>query len=853
MNLFLHTQTPPDSDSGGGGVVGGLLTHPGLRLGPLLVVAEQHAIPLAAALAATVIAFVAVAGWVRRRRERRWAQGARQVEVLIPPQVQPDSAQIFWEQLHGAIARRWWQRWLSGQHLLGFEYRISAEHGARIRLWVPSCVPPHLVENSVTVAWRGARTHTIPAAPPLPPVPGGHRSLLAGGELRLARHGRWPIRTDAPGDPAAFLINAAAGMEPGTVACVQVLARPVTTRPTRHGSGSSGTPAALGRFLLEVGREFFGLFTPGPVHATSTPARPSNTRYGVRDRQGSLEQSAQDHAAAAKARGPLWATVVRYAVTAPVSLDADRTARARTTAMLQGRAHAVSGYLSTASQHNHYRRHWRRGAGVREAMFWRRLGRGDLLSSPELAVAAHVPTDAGIAEIHRAGARALAPSEVVASGGPGTKPLGRADSIRGRAVAMRVDDARHHVHVIGPTGTGKSTLLGRMVLADADARRGLVLIDPKGDLVTDVLTRLPEDCAGRVVLFDAASAGGPPCINPLDVITFGGDTDLDRTVDNIGTIFARIYHQYWGPRTDDVFRNSLKTVCGQSRPATLADVARILTDDTYRARLTATVKDPVVQQFWREFEALGESGRAQSIAPLMNKLRQLLTRPFVRAALAGGPATVDLRAALDDGGLVLARLPKGRLGEETTRLFGALLVARTWQAATARADTPATERADAALYLDEFHNFLHSSTPVEDMLAEARGLRLSMVLAHQNLGQLTPALREAISSNARNKIYFALSPEDSRDLARHTLPQLSEHDLAHLDAFHAAARLVINGENIAPYTLHTEPLPAPVPGRARHIRAAARAHTTPHPQSPPAPAPQHGTVSKVPPLDPRRR
>lgn len=852
MNTVLHTQTPPEASDGSGGVIGKLLTHPGLHLGHLLTLVEQHAIPLAAVLVATVTGVVVVAGWVRRGRERGWAQGAREVEILIPPQVQPDSAQVFWEQLHGAIARRWWQRWWSGQHLLGFEYRISPEHGARIRLWVPSCVPPHLVENAVTVAWRGARTHTVPATLPLPPAPAGHRSLLAGGELRLARHGRWPIRTNAPGDPAAFLINAAAAMEPGTTACVQILARPVTTRPTRHAAGRSSTPAALGQFLLELAREFFGLFALGPVHRTGTPARTGSTRSGVRDRQASLEQSAQDHAAATKASVPQWATLVRYAVTAPIQLDADRATREGVALMLRGRAHAVSAFLSAASQHNHYRRHWRRGAGVREAMCWRRLGRGDLLSSPELAVLAHLPADASIAEIHRAGARALAPSEAVAAGGPGTKPLGRADAVRGRRVAMRVADARHHVHVIGPTGTGKSTLLGQMVLADAAARRGLVLVDPKGDLVTDVLTRLPEECAGRVVLFDADSTSPTPCINPLDLSTFGGD--LDQAVDNIGSVFGRIYHQFWGPRTDDVFRNSLKTVCAQAGPATLVDVARLLTDDPYRARLTADVKDPLLQQFWGTFEALGESGRAQLIAPLLNKLRQLLMRSFVRSALAGGPATVDLRAALNDGGVVLARLPKGRLGEDTTRLFGALLVARTWQAATARADTPATRRADAALYLDECHNFLHLSTPVEDMLAEARALKLSMVLAHQNLGQLTPALREAISTNARNKIYFALSPEDARDLARHTLPHLSEHDLAHLDAYHAATRLVINGQNIAPCTLETTPLPPPVPGRARRIRAAARAHTTPRPHALPASMPRpNPSVPQVPRNDPRRR
>ncbi|WP_280268777.1 type IV secretory system conjugative DNA transfer family protein [Nocardia wallacei] len=852
MHSVVHTQQTPAPDDEGG-LLGELLTNPGAPVEHLATTAEHYALPLAATVVTAVTALLTVAARVRRRRERDWADGARQVEILIPPQVAPDSAQVFWEHLHGALARRWWERLWSGQHLLGFEYRIIPGEGATIRVWVPSCVPPHLVENAVTTAWRGARTHTTDAAPPLPPTPAGHHRVLAGGELRLGRDARWPIRTNAPGDTTAALIGAAAAMEPGTTACVQILARPTTTRPSRH-TPSSGTSAGVAGFLRELAQEFFGLFTLGPVRTSArTPVRTGpRPGYGVRDRQVSLQQSAADHAAAIKAQGPQWATVVRYAVTTDVPADADRRTRARAAAKVRGRAHAVSSFLSGASGHNHYRR--RRRSRLRDALTARRLGRGDLLSSPELAVLAHLPTDAAIAEIHRAGARALAPNEAMASGGPGTKPLGRADALAGRQVAMRVADARHHVHVLGPTGCGKSTLLGRMVLADADAGRGLVLIDPKGDLVTDILNRLPQHCAGRVVLFDGASTSLPPCINPLDVITFGGDPDL--AVDNVGTVFARIYHQFWGPRTDDLFRNSLKTVCTQPRPATLADVERLLTDDTYRARLVTHVKDPLVQRFWRAFDNLGDSGRAQLTAPLLNKLRQLLMRPFVKTALAAGPATVDLGAVLDQGGVMLARLPKGRLGEETTRLLGALLVARTWQAATARSATPETERRDAALYLDEFHNFLHSHTPVEDMLAEARAQRLSMVLAHQNLGQLTPTLREAVSTNARNKIYFALSPEDSRDLARHTLPQLSDHDLAHLDAYHAATRLVVSGQNTAPCTVATEPLPPPLPGRARRIRAAARTHTTVRPQPSPANAPAPSpspAVHTVPRHDPRRR
>lgn len=214
----------------------------------------------------------------------------------------------------------------------------------------------------------------------------------------------------------------------------------------------------------------------------------------------------------------------------------------------------------------------------------------------------------------------------------------------------------------------------------------------------------------------------------------------------------------------------------------------------------------------------------------MNKLRGFLLRPFVRAALAGGASTIDMDQVLN-GGICLVRIAKDALGTETAHLMGSTVVARTWQAATRRARIPQDQRQDAGLYLDEAHNFLNLPYALEDMLAEARGYRLSMTLAHQYLRQLPKELEEGISTNARTKIFFNASPEDARHLARHTEPRLTPHDLSHLDAFHAAVRPVVNGAEAPAFTAVTEQLPSAIPGRAKRIRAAARRNARPQPVS----------------------
>ncbi|WP_246181432.1 helicase HerA domain-containing protein, partial [Nocardia ninae] len=705
-----------------------------------------------------VLAAVRVLGRLPRRR---LSARARQITVLTPPEVDAKGALAFWAHLIGQL-RPAWARVLAGQPHLGFEYTVTPEEGAAIRLWVPGAIPPGLIERAIASAWPGAHTDTLePARPPLPPPAEGVRRIVAGGELRLGRREGLPLSTDHSGDLVRDLITAADELAPGQAACVQILARPVTGRRVARATRTAVSTDAAAGVLIGLLREVLDLLTPGRGTRSSRAGGVSGGRAS--DRQAVMEYSAAARAAAAKARGAHWETVVRYAASIPVSVHPDdMNPRARARVVARGRADALATVFGACTDHNYYRR--RRPFRLATLIRLRRLGRGDVLSVPELATIAHLPTDTGLPGLQRAGARALSPAPEIPVGGDYTKPLGMADTGTRRPVAVKISDARHHLHILGPTGVGKSTLLARTILADADAGRGVIVIDPKGDLVTDVLSRLPSRMGDRVVLFDADSCAPPPCVNPLDIGRIGR-AGMDLAVDNLVTVFHRIFHQWWGPRTDDIMRASLLTLCAQPGTATLADLPRLLTEPAFRARVTRTTKDPVLRGFWDGYEQLSDTGRAQLTGPLLNKLRAFLLRPFVRSAIAGGPSTVEFADILDHGGICLARLPKGSLGEETSRLVGSLLVARTWQAVTARARVPAAERPDAALVLDEAQNFLNLSTPIEDMLAEARGLRLSLLLAHQNLGQLSRELRDGISANARNKIVFAVSPDDARDLA----------------------------------------------------------------------------------------
>lgn len=775
----------------------------------------------AALVAAALLAAATGVCWWRHQQQQRWQHGAHTVTVLLPAEVDPSGATAFWDQLAG-LSRPWWRRLLHGQPHLAFEYLFSHD-GTTIQIWVPGPIPTEIVAGAVRAAWPGAQTRTHPAAAPLPHPTEGHQLRLSAGQLRPARPDALPVRSEFPADPLRAVLGTQTGLSPDQHACVQILARPASrwrlarTRRARHTDNTS-------RNLLLAALD---LLTPTGGHPRGASTRP-------RDPQASLELSSANRAVVGKQRGNHFDTRVRYAASTRIPTDEPHPAsRAQT----RHRAHALATAFASYTELNHFRR--RLLPRAHTVLTQRHLHRGDVLHVPEIAALAHLPTDEAIPGLHRAGARSIAAPPGIATPSRTAIPLGDTDTTPSRPVALRIEDARYHLHVQGATGSGKSTLLAGLVLDHIHAGRGVLVIDPKGDLATDIHDRLPEHARNRLVLFDAESTGTTPCLNPLD----GTYTDL--SVDNLVSVFRRVYAAYWGPRTDDVMRAGCLTLRTQPTTTTLADLVTLLTDPAYRARVTSAVTDPVLQGFWSWFDSLSDAAQAQATAPLMNKLRGFLLRPFVRDALAAGPSTVNLTDVLD-GGVCLVRIPKGALGEETARLVGSLLVAHAWQATTGRVSLPQEQRRDAAMVIDECHNFLNLPYPMEDMLAEARGFRVSLVLAHQHLGQLPRELHDGISANARNKIFFSAGPDDARQLARHTAPTLSEHDLSHLGAYHVAARLVLHGEHTRPFTLTTRPLPA----------VENTPDITPQqPQPTPAPAPPASPAStrQTPPAhDPRR-
>ena len=427
-------------------------------------------------------------------------------------------------------------------------------------------------------------------------------------------------------------------------------------------------------------------------------------------------------------------------------------------------------------------------------------GRSSMVLSPEeLALMFHLP----LSEVPMESARVRVMPRHRPTSGIGTA-LCRLDGMSAAPVNISQEDRRQHVHILGSTGVGKSTLLLNLALQDIDAGHiGVGVIDPKGDLIRELLERIPSRHADRIVLIDPSIRERPVGLNVLEC---DDPAQRELVTDGVVTIFRKSFERFWGPRTDDVLRAALLTLLRHPQ-TTLTEVPPLLLDRRVRSRLTKNLGDPIgLKPFWQEYEAQSDGQRLQMVGPVLNKLRTFLLRPTVRNVLGQGRSTIDVNEVIDRQGILLVNIAKGLLGDETSRLLGAFVMSRIWQAATARSIRPEKWRPDFNLYLDEFHDYLYLPQSIDEILAQARGYRLNLTLANQHLAQLHESTRQALAANARTRVVFQLGPDDARVVARDFEPMMV-HQLQSLARFQIAVRLNIDGHTSRPFTGTTLPMP----------------------------------------------
>lgn len=381
-----------------------------------------------------------------------------------------------------------------------------------------------------------------------------------------------------------------------------------------------------------------------------------------------------------------------------------------------------------------------------------------------------------------------------------------------RAFGISQGDRRQHVYVIGKSGTGKTTLLRNAILQDIEAGRGVGVIDPHGDLAVDILNHIPASRVKDVVYFDPSDSEYPIGFNLVARVP----ADKRHLVaSGVVSVFRGIWPDSWGPRLEYILYASVAALL-ECQNVSLMGIPRMFWDEKYRDWVVKQVKDPMVRSFWlNEFARYDRKFIQEAVAPIQNKVGQLLMSPQLRNILGQVKNRVDARTIMDTGQIFIANLSKGKIGSDKANLCGALWVTQFQLAAMSRADVPESERRDFHLFVDEFQSFVSDS--FVSILSEARKYRLGLTLSNQYIDQLKPEIRNAVVGNVGSTIAFRVGHRDAEILEQEFGDAFTAHQFMSLSNGEVFAKLLTGGRDTEPFLAKTLPPQGDPQGRLRSI------------------------------------
>ena len=363
---------------------------------------------------------------------------------------------------------------------------------------------------------------------------------------------------------------------------------------------------------------------------------------------------------------------------------------------------------------------------------------------------------------------------------------------------IKIDDRRRHFYIVGKTGMGKSELLKNMAVQDIKDGHGLCFIDPHGEIAEELLDFIPESRIKDVIYFNPADIEHPIAFDVMEDVSV---ETRHLVASGLMGVFKKIWPDVWSARMEYILSNSILALL-EHPDSTLLGINRLLSDSAYRKEVVEGLTDPVVKAFWtQEFARYTQRYEVEATAAIENKIGQFISSPLIRNIIGQVKTSFDIREVMDSEKILILNLSKGKIGEDSSRLLGGLLITKLQLAAMSRVDIPEKERKDFFLYVDEFQNFATES--FVSVLSEARKYRLSLILAHQYITQMEESVRDAVFGNVGTIISFRVGAEDAEYLEKEFIPEIIAEDLVNLPKYIIYLKLMIDGIAGRPFSAQT--------------------------------------------------
>ena len=369
---------------------------------------------------------------------------------------------------------------------------------------------------------------------------------------------------------------------------------------------------------------------------------------------------------------------------------------------------------------------------------------------------------------------------------------------------IKRDDRRRHFYTIGKTGMGKSNLMENMAIQDIQDGHGLAYVDPHGEGAEKLLDFVPPERIKDVIFFNPADLDFPIAFNVMEKVDF---KYRHLVAGGLMGVFKKVWPDVWSARMEYILNNAILALL-EYPDSTLLGINRMLADPEYRTKVVAKITDPIVKSFWvTEYARYTQRYEVEATAAIQNKVGQFVSNALIRNIIGQTKSTLNMRKIMDEGKILILDLSKGRIGEDNSRLLGALLITKLQLAAMSRVDTPEEERKDFYLYVDEFQNFATES--FANILSEARKYRLCLTVGHQYISQMDETVRDAVFGNVGTMAVFRVGAEDAEFLEKEFSPEFTAEDLVNLSKYNIYLKLMIDG--IASHPFSAETLAPPIP------------------------------------------
>jgi hypothetical protein len=746
--------------------------------------------------------------WQYRRKEK-WVNATDNILLLVEVPKDNEKKELSAEQmfasLHGILRpRAELQKEGSIQEHVSFEI-VSRKNSIQFYVWTPKHLKD-FVESQIYAQYPTVQIKENPEDYSRAPVDG---RVIYGTELGLTKDTVMPIKTFASFevDPLAGITGVLAKMEQVGEECwIQILARPADD--SWHEQGKGYIEAMKGGAKPDWGTQAANVFLQVPIYiltnlvmALFAPPAPLDKKTAEK-KELSVGQQAVLKAVEEKSGKLGYQVKIRIAYLGPDEASAKQRMQAIVGGFKQFNTTNLNGFTSTKMYNS--------PEFIEDYQARLFFEPGYILNIEELASLYHLPhkTVETPNMVWTTAKTSEPPSNLPVEGitDPEEISLFGLSKFRGRNLKFGIKrrDRGRHLYIIGQTGAGKSFLLQLLTLSDIYHDVGFAIVDPHGDLCTDIMKYIPEHRLADVVYFNPADRDFPMAFNPMEV---SDPAMKDHISSELVGVLKRMFDS-WGPRLEYILRYTLLALLDYPE-CTMLDIPRMLNEKGFRKKVISYIQDPVVKSFWvTEFASWNDKFASEAVAPVLNKVGAFVANPLVRNIIGQKKSAFNIRHIMDEGKILLCNLSRGQVGEDNAAILGALMVTKVQLAAMSRADIAnVDDRRPFYLYVDEFQNFATDSFAV--ILSEARKYGLNLTVANQYITQMPEVVRDAVFGNVGTMITFRVGPGDSAVLSKYYEPVFEAMDITRLHNQNIFISMIINGEKAIPFSGTTLRMPDP--------------------------------------------